>query len=104
MISITVREYARLSVGEGPSDLTHAYIGAAAFDQLRALPAGTPDDGALFPIDRHGRLCLDNYVGVIETPGDTRLEILPKHVDGADDLDSARALLCRMLQIGRAHV
>lgn len=42
-------------------------------------------------------LQLDSFVGVIETPCGTILEILPKHADHADDADWARGLLQRML-------
>lgn len=42
-------------------------------------------------------LRLDNYVGVIETPCGTRIEILPKHSGQNDDIRSMRRLLIRML-------
>lgn len=42
-------------------------------------------------------LRLDNYVGLIETPCGTRLEILPKHVDGADAAHASRVLLRKMI-------
>lgn len=42
-------------------------------------------------------LRLDNFVGVVQTPCGTRLEILPKHVDHARDADWSRLLLKKML-------
>lgn len=42
-------------------------------------------------------LRLDNYVGVIEAPCGTLLEILPKHLDGAGNEEDSRHLLIKML-------
>ena len=72
--------------------------------KLRSLPwlcrlsAGFRRGGAaLVQIEDRRLLRLDNYVGVLETPCGTRLEILPKHVEGAGDLEASRALLKRMI-------
>lgn len=40
-----------------------------------------------------------NYVGVIETPCGTRLELLPKHVEEAGSIEQARALLLAMVGV-----
>lgn len=45
-------------------------------------------------------LRLDNYVGVLESPCGTRIEILPKHVSGKTDVAIARKVLVRMLSYG----
>ena len=48
-------------------------------------------------IEGRKSLRLDNYVGVIETPCGTRLEILPKHVDNGNVVEDSRQLLQRMI-------
>ena len=56
---------------------------------------------------------LENYVGVIETPCGTQLEILPKHTDADETIENSRALLLKMLtcalnlptrEVGKAHL
>jgi 5-methylcytosine-specific restriction enzyme subunit McrC len=97
---ITVREYARLTTAaiEKPS-LGQATVSLSAFDYLCKLSVECRKTGASL-VQEEGRtsLRLDNYVGVIETPCGTMLEILPKYVDEASDAAASRQLLCRMLQ------
>ncbi len=82
-----VREYAYISVDQGvdggeQSTLNHAYVSQSAFDHLCELAGSFTKSGAsLFELAGRKRLKLDQYVGVIETPCGTRLEILPKHID-----------------------
>lgn len=38
-----------------------------------------------------------NYVGVLETPCGTQIEILPKHTEADEDVEDARRLLVRMV-------
>lgn len=96
---ITVREYARLttqSVSEPTLDRAH--ISASAFDWLCSLSATFSRSGAaLLQVEGRQWLKLDNYVGVIETPCGTRLEILPKHMDEGDCVASSRKLLQQMI-------
>ncbi|MFA5924968.1 MAG: restriction endonuclease [Methylococcaceae bacterium] len=97
---ITVREYAQLTttIIETPS-LDKATVSLSAFDYLCKLSVKCRKTGAnLVQQERRTSLRLDNYVGVIETPCGTMLEILPKYVDEASDAATARQLLCRMLQ------
>lgn len=96
---ITVREYARLTTDAVEPSLDRAQISASAFDYLCKLNGSLSKAGAtlVHVEDRHW-LCLDNYVGVLETPCGTRIEILPKHVETGDCILESRRLLCRMIQ------
>jgi len=97
--TVTVREYARLTVEEiGASSLDRARISSSAFDWLCKLSAGFTAAGArLVEVENRRWLRLDNYVGVIETPCGTRIEILPKHVEEGQRAEPSRALLRRMI-------
>lgn len=103
MRQVTVREYARLGKSDQPIEtqsLDYAEVSPSAFDYLCELQASFRSGGAnLLHIDGAQKLRLDQYVGVIETPCGTRLEILPKHLDDHDALTvgKARALLIKML-------
>lgn len=95
---ITVREYARLTTATVPLSLDEATVPVSAFEWLCQESARLSQSGAnLVQLDGSRWLRLDNYVGVIETPCGTRIEILPKHVDGLDEIDGGRRLLQKML-------
>ncbi|MES2192284.1 MAG: McrC family protein [Pseudomonadota bacterium] len=95
---VVVREYARLTVQPGYRSLDWHSISDSAFQYLCKLSAGFTRRGAkLLQMEDRLSLQLDSFVGVIETPCGTILEILPKHADHADDADWARGLLQRML-------
>lgn len=96
---VTVREYARLTIGPlSETSLDQATISRAAFDWLcheaQCYRAG---DAALVQVDDRRWLRLDNYVGVIEAPDGTRIEILPKHAGQPTSESAARDVLYRML-------
>jgi 5-methylcytosine-specific restriction enzyme subunit McrC len=98
--SITVREYARLTTSqvERPS-LDLAQVSASAFDWLCELSSTFSKAGsALVLIEDRRHLKLDNYVGVLQTPCGTRIEILPKHFEQGDCIKQSRDLLQRMIQ------
>jgi 5-methylcytosine-specific restriction enzyme subunit McrC len=98
--SIAVREYARLTTShvEHPS-LDLAQVSTSAFDWLCKLSASFSQAGAaLVLLEDRCHLKLDNYVGVLETPCGTRIEILPKHFEQGDCIAQSRALLQRMIQ------
>ncbi|MDA9491627.1 restriction endonuclease [Bradyrhizobium sp. CCBAU 11361] len=98
--TIVVREYARLTADavETPS-LDCACITPSAFDWLCDLMSRFSKSGAaLCHLENRRWLRLDNYVGVLETPCGTRLEILPKHYNGRDSIARSRALLRKMIQ------
>lgn len=97
---VTVREYARLttSLVESPT-LDIAQVTQSTFDWLCELNASFTQAGAAIAQVQDRRLLkLDNYVGVVETPCGTRLEILPKHFEQDDCIRQSRTLLCRMIQ------
>lgn len=100
MKSITVREYAQLTTSPIHSPtLDIAQVSPSAFDWLCELNARFSKAGAaLVQIEDRRWLKLDNYVGVLETPCGTRLEILPKHFEDGDCIRQSRALLKRMIQ------
>jgi 5-methylcytosine-specific restriction enzyme subunit McrC len=101
---ITVREYAQLTTSDIPSSLERAQVSPADFDWICRLNTGFCKNGAaLLQAEGQISLCLDNYVGVIETPGGTQIEILPKTTIGTtenpeDEIKRSRRLLIRMLQ------
>ncbi len=98
MIPVTVREYARLTTAGNYNSLDEHTVKESAFNYLCELSARFKRGGAnLLQMEDRLSLRLDNFVGVVETPCGTVLEILPKHADHADDANWARRLLRKML-------
>lgn len=96
---ISVQEFARIGTTPCAASLDQAQVPRSAFDYLVRLSATFRKGGAsLAVIEDAQHLRLDNYVGVIETPCGTRLEILPKHTEGTEAVGSSRALLRRMIR------
>jgi len=96
---ITVREYARLTTEDIESNLDRAHISVSAFKWLCDLNDSFTRAGtALAQIEGQRWLKLDNFVGVLESPCGTRLEILPKHFEQDDSPEQSRRLLCKMIQ------
>ncbi|POO53911.1 McrC family protein [Agrobacterium rosae] len=93
----TVREFARLTTRQVSSSLDRASISASAFDWLLRYGRGNEEDLPFVQISSPDTISLQNYVGVIETPCGTRIEILPKHVSETSDLTSIRSLLIKMI-------
>lgn len=102
MSLITVREHARLTTGPVPAgQLDVASIPVSAFDWLcREAQRHRAGGASLVQVDDRRWLRLDSYVGVLESPCGTRIEILPKHVRGESDVATARNVLVRMLRHG----
>jgi len=98
--TLTVREYARLTTSRVPKPtLDVAQVSTSAFDWLCELNARFSKAGAaLIQVEDRRWLKLDNYVGVLETPCGTVIEILPKHFEEGDCIQQSRALLKRMIQ------
>lgn len=97
--TLTVREHARLTTGHvaAPS-LDRAQVSSSAFTWLcQTSSAFRASGAALVQVEDRQWLRLDNYVGVIETPCGTRIEILPKHLGGPDNAAASRKLLRRMI-------
>lgn len=98
--TLTVREYARLTTSHVPNPtLDLAQVSASAFDWLCEQSSKFSKAGAaLVQIEGRRLLKLDNYVGVLEMPCGTRIEILPKHFEEGDCIQQSRTLLRRMIQ------
>ncbi|AMP12305.1 McrC family protein [Collimonas pratensis] len=97
---VVVREYARLTTDPVEATLDQATVTPSAFEWLCNLAAGFSKGGAsLLHLENRRWLRLDSYVGVVETPCGTLLEILPKHtpVSNEDIAAKSRALLIKML-------
>lgn len=108
MFDFTVREYGFIGVeytGCVQDEPNHIYVSLSAFDHLCELSASYSKQGAkVFELAGRKKLKLDQYVGVIETPCGTRIEILPKHVDILGDdkqaiIQQERQLLQKMLSV-----
>ncbi|MCC8978677.1 McrC family protein [Bradyrhizobium sp. 10BB] len=97
--SIVVREHARLTTDElAVRSLDCERVSSSAFEWLCRLMSLFRNSGAsLAHLENRRCLRLDNYVGVLETPCGTRLEILPKHFELSDDVNKSRQLLRRMI-------
>lgn len=100
MTLVTVRERARLTTGPVlAGNLDEASIPVSAFDWLYREGQRLCKGGArLVQVEGRRWLRLDNYVGVLESPCGTRIEILPKHIRGDTDVPTARKVLVRMLR------
>jgi len=100
MSPITIREFGRLTTAETPQgSLDEATVSPAAFDWLCKESARLRPSGAvILELEDRQSLRLDNYVGVLEAPDGTRIEILPKAFDQSGDAPEARRLLRKMLQ------
>jgi 5-methylcytosine-specific restriction enzyme subunit McrC len=98
VIHVVVREYARLTTEPGFASLDCHTVSNHAFEYLRRLSAGFRTSGAaLIQLESGLALRMDNYVGVIETPCGTVIEILPKHAESEDSAEASRGLLVKML-------
>jgi 5-methylcytosine-specific restriction enzyme subunit McrC len=105
---LVVREYAWLYRGTHARllspDHTRAELPAPAFDALRALLEFSdevpPDHAGVLTYGLEGGrevLRASSWVGVLETPDGTQLEILPKLLEDEMDVVRTRALLVRMI-------
>lgn len=96
---MVVHEYARLTTAEVVASTNQATITQSAFDWLCRLGSQFRATGAeLLHVNDRYLLKLDNFVGVLETPCGTTIEILPKNHGSGDDVQKSRSLLCRMIQ------
>ena len=100
---MTVREHARLttqklSASDIARPLDRAQISVSAFDWLCELSSRLRVAGAaLVQTENRTWLWLDNFVGVVQTPCGTVIEILPKHYDTEDATPRGRLLLRRLI-------
>jgi 5-methylcytosine-specific restriction enzyme subunit McrC len=93
----TLREFARLTTDPVPNSLDRATIPASAFAWLAEHARGGPSVPGLVSLEGPRSLRILNYVGMIETPCGTRLEILPKYTEGVEEIEDARRLLLHMV-------
>lgn len=93
---ITVREYACLTTQPVTASIDLAQISVTAFDWLLS-ESFSKSGAALVQLEGRFSLKLDNFVGIVETPCGTLLEILPKHFEEGDCKKQSRALLRKMI-------
>ena len=102
MTTIIVREYARLTTDNVEHTLDQASVPNAMFDWLCMLASSFKTNGVtILQVEDRCWLKLDNYVGILQSPCGTVLEILPKHTDqlGDEAETQANALLRKMLEV-----
>ena len=112
--SIILVEHGCLTTAVSPQALDERTIDQADFDWLaRVTVPGTDGPTTLFRRDGPLRLKAGSHVGVVETPGGTVVEILPKHHDDTVPVAETRRLLGRMIEaaldlpareVGEAHL
>lgn len=96
---IVIREFARLTTEKVENSLDLAHVSSSAFDWLCDLSARFNRNVAtLLQVEDRQALKWDSYVGVLETPCGTRLEILPKHYEQGDCALKSRRLLRKLIQ------
>lgn len=104
MITVSIKEYGLLEKGGSSSSLSCASLPPVSWDWLLANGSSvvqhSSDVGAelVRSIRRGGQLYLQvvNYCGVLDLPGNVRVEILPK-ITSSDDVEESRRLLLKML-------
>lgn len=94
---LTIREFARLTLDGVTPSLDAATIAPSAFEWLARHGRDGGDAPSLVKMEGPRTLKVRNYVGVVETPCGTRIEILPKHIGGTDGPGRARGLLIKMI-------
>ncbi len=95
---VSVREHAWLTTEAVIPSLDCGQVSETAFDYLCALNESFTSGGArLAQVAGRRRLKLDNFVGVVQTPCGTVLEIVPKHHAVGGQLGESRALLRKLL-------
>ncbi|THJ34200.1 restriction endonuclease [Lampropedia aestuarii] len=95
---VTVREYARLTTADCAPSLDTHHVSPSAFAWLCELQSRLSKGGAsLLELQGQTWLRLDSLVGVVQTPCGTTLEVLPKTFSDADDVQSSRKLLRKVV-------
>lgn len=104
MQNVTVREFATITKAQGlpiAHSLDHATLPQSAWEALLQQAKDRQGQSALVkPIVFRGELALrlQQYVGVVELPGQICLEILPKTANNEDEPEPLRRLLMKMLE------
>lgn len=95
---VSVFEHAWLTTDDIVSSMHCAQVSQSAFDYLCTLSESFFKSGArLSQIDGIRRLKLDSFVGVIQTPCGTTIEIVPKNHSTGGSLAESRLLLRKLL-------
>ena len=99
----TLREYGYLGTQGKNQGLDYVWVPAPTFQQFKelALSQNEGEAALLMLKNKDGQECLQvvNYVGLLQTPDGSQLEILPKTTNGETVVDEARELLWRMLRV-----
>ncbi|UYM14595.1 McrC family protein [Endozoicomonas euniceicola] len=102
-LSVVVREYAELTTAPVESSLSRAHIPQSCFDWLLEHQDKFKRSGkALIRMVGSKTLKLDSFVGFLQSPCGTSIEILPKHFQstpGQDELEQSRETLLRMISV-----
>ncbi|MDP9412521.1 MAG: McrC family protein [Pseudomonadota bacterium] len=93
----TVREYAALTTAPVAPSLDRAQIPQSAFNWLAEHASGASSEQRLVKLDSPNTVRVLNFVGLIETPCGTRIEILPKHSEESAWIEDGRRLLISMV-------
>lgn len=99
--TIVVCEYARITTEKVVPSLREAQVPPSTFDWLCNLQASFSKVGAaLLQVENRRYLKLDNYVGVLQSPCGTVIEVLPKITEGIGEevTQYSRNLLIKMLK------
>lgn len=97
--TVTIREFARLTTEDVHPSLDLAQVSQSAFDWLCDFSGNAEANGAgVLKLINRRTLRWDSYIGVLETPCGTRLEILPKHHEQDDCVVNSRQLLRKLIQ------
>ncbi|WP_226960759.1 McrC family protein [Thalassotalea sp. LPB0316] len=100
---IVIKEYGLLLNGGNSQDIGCRSISSKAFNWLLLNGQSIGENGReLIKVKRRGNgiaLQVVNFVGVVETPCGTRIEILPKVTRDSDDTELARKTLLKMLSV-----
>jgi 5-methylcytosine-specific restriction enzyme subunit McrC len=95
---IIVREYARLTTEPGYGGMDCHSVSQEIFSFLRDFAARFSKSGVpLLHVEGAASVRLDNHVGVVQLPGGDVLEIVPKHTAAPVNVESARAVLIKIL-------
>ena len=102
-LSVIVREYAELTTRTVESNLARTHIPQSCFDWLVKQQAYMTRSGKpLLQMVGQNTLKLDSYVGFLQSPCGTSIEILPKHFRQQPDLselEQSRKILLRMIAV-----
>ena len=99
---ITIKEYGCIGIKGQPYGLDYAVIDKHAWLWLKSICLTRRDDQSEFLrlVSKNGNECLQvrNYVGILETPSGTQIEILPKTVQSStQSIEETRSLIWKML-------